>query len=330
MTSTYCSGYRRVGGYWVPTTVLIEQYDAFTNRLLCSDKWDYSAVDTVVPGAERFSVSFGADTSVEYYSTVSAKALLYHYSNAVDTDLLLAERLAYVAEQGRRSQNCATAAFRHAATQLGRVVPATGLRQMVGSDGRTTMHDLKRGAQSLGLHCRVVQTDLATLAGLSGCQAILHLPGQEHFVVLDCVDDRYAWIVDLANDRFYCRKDRGFMAMDWSEGVALLLSNEPIEGPFADVPEGALRRIAGGDGWSCSLLLQDEWIIACTNTPDGWGCYGYFQWYFERWGCEPAPDGTCTTGLYARMAGSDCYYDPLLVRCLVTGVWDWYAMSACR
>jgi hypothetical protein len=309
LTSTYCSGYRRIGGYWVPTTVVIEQYDAFTNRLLCSDKWDYTAVDAAVPGAERFSVSFGADTSVEYYSTMSARALVYHHSNAVDADLLLAERLAYVAEQGKRPQNCATASLQYAATQLGRVAPATRLTQMVGSDGRTTMYDLKRGAQSLGLHCRVVQTDLATLEALSGCQAILHLPGQEHFVVLDRVDDRYAWIVDLADDRFYCRKDRGFMATDWSDGVALLLSNEPIEGPFADVPEGVLRRIAGGDGWSCTLLLQDEWIIPCTNTPDGWGCFGYFQWYFERWGCEPAPDGTCTTGLYARMAGTDCYYD---------------------
>jgi len=120
------------------------------------------------------------------------------------------------------------------------------------------------------------------------------------------------------------------MAMDWSEGVALLLSSEPIEGPFTDVPESALRRIAGGDGWSCTLLLQDEWIIFCTDTPDGWGCFGYFQWYFERWGCEPAPDGTCVTDLYARMAGSDCYWDPLAIRCRVTGVWDWYAMSACR
>lgn len=328
--STYCSGYRRVGGLWVPTTVLIEQYDAFTNRLLRSDRWDYSAVDTGVPGAERFSVAFGANTSIEYYSAMSARALVYHHSNAVDMDLLLAERLAYVAEQGKRSWNCATASLQYAATQLGTVAPAARLTQVIGADGRTTMHDLKRGAQSLGLHCRVVQTNLATLEALSGCQAILHLPGQEHFVVLDRVDDRYAWIVDLANDRFYCRKDKGFMAMDWSEGVALLLSSEPIEGPFTDVPESALRRIAGGDGWSCTLLLQDEWIIFCTDTPDGWGCFGYFQWYFERWGCEPAPDGTCVTDLYARMAGSDCYWDPLAIRCRVTGVWDWYAMSACR
>ncbi len=327
LTSAYCSGYRDFGGYWVPATVLIEQHDAFTNRLLRSDKWDFTAVDTRVPGPERFQVAFGGGTVVEYHSAMTTKASVYHHSNTVDTDLLLAERLAYAAEQGRRPQNCATASLQYAATQLGKVAPEAKLMQMVGSDGRTTLYDLKRSAQSLGLHCRVVQTDIATLEALSGCQAILHLPGQEHFVVLDHVDDRYAWIVDLANDRFYSRKDRGFMAMDWSDGIALLLSNQPIEGPFTDVPESVLRHITGGDGWSCTLVIQEEWIIPCEST--GLNCWGYFQWYFERWGCEPAPFGMCDTFMYARMAGSDCYWDPIAVGCRVTGVWDWYGMYAC-
>jgi hypothetical protein len=312
----------------VPTTILIEQYEAFSNRLLQSDKWDFTAVDARVPGPTAFDVGFAADTVVEYYSPATAKALAYHHSNAIDMDLLLAERLAYAAGRGRGPQNCAAASLRYAATQLGRAVPVAGLRQMVGSDGRTTMYDLKRSAQSLGFHCRVVRTDLTALETLSGCQAILHIPGHEHFVVLDRVDDRYAWIVDLANNRFYTRKDRAFMAMDWPEGTALLLSNQPIAGPFTDMPESALRYITGGDGWSCTRALQEEYIIPCVPYPNDGGCFGYFQWYFDRWGCEPAPSGTCVTDLYARMAGTDCY-TTLLMDCRVTGIWDWYAMSAC-
>lgn len=327
-TSAHYAGYRNIEGHWVPTSILMERHDAFTNRLLRSDRWDFTAVDARVPGPETFDVAFGGDTVVEYYCPATAKAVVYRHSNAVDVDLLLAERLAYATGQGRQPQNCATASLRYAAMQLGRTASAARLRQMIGPDGRTTMHDLKRSAQSLGLHCRVIRTDLRTLETLSGCQAILHIPGQEHFVVLDRLDDRYAWIVDLANDRFYSRKDRAFMTMDWSAGTALLLSNQPIEGPFTDVPEHTTRRITGGDGWSCTRVLQEEYIIPCTRYPSDEGCYGYFQWYFDRWGCEPAPSGTCVSDLYARMAGTDCY-TTVLLECRVTGVWDWYAMMAC-
>jgi hypothetical protein len=254
---------------------------------------------------------------------------VYSYSNSVDTKLLLAERLAYAAGQGRETQNCATASLKYAATQLGRAPLASELAQMVGSDGQTTMRDLKRCAQSLGLYCRAVQADMATLEGLSGCKAILHIPGQDHFVVLDRVDDRYAWIVDLADDRFYSRKDRGLVAREWS-GIALLVSNQPIRGQFTEVTDDALRNITGGAGWSCTALIQQEEIIMCEPADSyGFACYGYFQWYFQRWGCEPAQSGNCVDGILARMAGTDCYTDPLY-GCQVTGVWDWYGMSACN
>jgi hypothetical protein len=297
--------------------------------LLRSDKWDFGTVSTAVPGPEKFSVSLGAGTAVEYYSTMSSKASVYRYSNAVDTDLLLAERLAYAAGEGSQLQNCGTASLQYAATQMGKTPTASQLAQLIDADGQTTMYDLKQCAQRLGLYCRVVRTDLATLETLSGCKAILHLPGQDHFVVLDHVDDRYAWAVDLSKDAFYCRMDRAFMANDWSDGVALLISNQPITGAFSDLSDGSLRNIHGGAGWSCTELLQEEWIIPCDDA-GGYNCYGYFQWYFERWGCESAPSGTCTTSQYARMAGNDCYWDVFGGSCQVTGTWDWYGMAACN
>ncbi len=328
VTSYTCSGYGNVGGYWVPKSVTVEQRDIFTNRLLRSDEWEYAAVDVDAPGAEAFKVAFGANTTIEYYSTMSTKASVYSYSNSVDTDLLLAERLTYAARQNGHIQNCATASLRYATAQLGKV-PAEGqLSQLVDSDGQTTLYDIQRCAQSLGLYCRAVQTDIATLEeDLPKCKAILHIPEQNHFVVLDHVDDRYAWIVDLANDRFYSRTDKGFLASNWSRGTALLLSNQPIEGPYIDVAGNASRQIVGGDGWSCTVKLQDFDIIPCVD--DGYaGCHGYYQWYYERWGCETAPSGTCETQELAWMAGSDCYTEPT-GRCLVTGIWDWYGIMAC-
>jgi len=328
-TSIGCSGYRNVGGYWVPKSVTIEQRDVFTNRLLRSDEWDFTSVVVASPGVEAFKVALGAGTAVEYYSPMSAKASVYNYSNAVDTGLLLAERLTYTARQDRRPQNCATASLRYATAQLGKVVADSQLGQLVDSNGRTTFYDIQQCARNLGLHCRAIQGDIAAFEeGLSGCRAILHIPGQDHFVVLDHVDDRYAWIVDLAGDRFYFRKDRSLLASEWS-GVALLVSNQPVTGQFTDIADDALRRISGGAGWSCTMLLQEEWIIPCDSAPGGNGCYGYFQWYFERWGCEEAPSGSCVDGILARMAGSDCIWDPR-GQCLVTGVWDWYGMSACK
>ncbi len=327
VTYTTCSGYRDVGGFWVPRGVFVEQYDAFSNRLLRSDKWDLGAVSTAVPGSEKLDVSFGADTVIEYYSPLSSKASIYHYSNSVDTDLLLAERLAYAAGAGSRSQNCATASLRYAARQMGKTPTASQLAQMIGSDGQTTLYDLKQCAERLGLHCRAVQTDVATLEALPACKAILHIPGQNHFVVLDRIEGRYAWVADLSSDGFYSRRDKAFLSSDWTEGVALLISNQPLEGHFADVPDTALRTVAGGaKGWTCTELIQEEDIIPCEDGGDF--CYGYFQWYFERWGCESAPSGYCEDLALARMAGSDCVYDPG-EGCRVTGVWDWFAMSAC-
>jgi hypothetical protein len=325
---TTCSGYRNVGGCWVPRGVLIEQYDAFTSRLLRSDKWDLGTVSTAVPDSEKLDISFGADTVVEYYSPLSSKASIYHYSNAVDADLLLAERLAYAAGEGSRSQNCATASLRYAATQMGKTPTASDLAQMIGADGQTTMYDLKQCAERLGLYCRAVQTDVATLETLSACKAILHIPAQDHFVVLDQIDGRYAWIVDLSSGNFYSRRDKAFLAGDWTDGIALLVSDQPVKGQFADVPDAILYTVAGGEGYSCTALLQSEDIVPCEDG-GGDSCYGYFQWYFERWGCETAPSGSCTLESLARMAGSDCYTDPI-EGCLVTGIWDWYGMSACK
>ncbi|MHC4521027.1 MAG: hypothetical protein ACYTAS_20735, partial [Planctomycetota bacterium] len=137
VVSNYYSGHRQVAGSWVPTTILIERHEALTDKLLASDKWDITSIDTAVPGPEQFKVEYGADTEIEYFSPLSAKSSIFHYSNMTDARRLLAERLTYTAAQGNQPQNCATAAFRYAATRLGVTASDTALARMVDGQGQT-------------------------------------------------------------------------------------------------------------------------------------------------------------------------------------------------
>jgi len=326
-TSRYCSGYRQVAGNWVPLTVLIEQHDTLSGRLLRSDKWDLTTVSAAIPPAEQFNVEYAADALVEYYSPVSARSSIYQYSNAADMDLLLAEHLAYTATSGKQRRNCATAAVGYAAAQLGKSVSSSALAQLVDSDGQTTMYDLKQFTQGLGVYCRAVKTDMATLKDLPACQVILHIPGKNHFVVLDRVDEQYAWIVDLSKSAFYYRKDIAFVPMDWSEGTALLLSAQPITGPLANIDDGVLKTLAGGDGWDCTLKLQDEYVMLCTQV--GGDCWGMIKWYYERWGCDDAPSGGCIDWPLARYIKDECVWDPWII-CSNEGHWDIGYLSACK
>ena len=178
---------------------------------------------------------------VEYVSPAMASSSLYINSYEVDTDELLAQRLAYGTAEGPRPQNCATAALQHVASDFGKSVSAAALANLVGSDGGTSLYDLKQFAQSLGLYGRVVKTDLAGLENLGTAMAILHIPGKNHFVVLDRVDDQFVWLVDLSNRKFYYRQSVHFFPLEWTEGTALLLSDRPISGQFAEIPDTSSR-----------------------------------------------------------------------------------------
>lgn len=321
----YYSGYRQIAGHWVPTTVLIERHDVVTDRLISSDKWDFIAVDGVVPGPETFSMDYTVDTVVEYYSPIEGAAT-FNYSNRVDTDRLLAERLTYVATKSTQPRNCATAALQYAAGQFGKSVSDSVLTRLVQGDGQTSLYDLKQAAQGLGLHCRAVTTDIATLAERPDCVAILHLPGTNHFVVLDHVDEQYAWLVDLSSRRFYYRQDVALLPADWSEGTALLLSTQPIKGDFRDISDSVLSLIVGAEGgWSCTKLLQDQYMIPCIETD--YGCTDVWRGFYRRYGCEAAESGTCFEQPMYRMVASPCYSEPDGT-CLLTEFFFYY-MLAC-
>jgi hypothetical protein len=332
VVSRQYNDYRLVSGVLVPMTILIEEYDAFTNRLLASDLWNITSISGNTPSIGSFSVDYEPDALIEYRSNVTSKPALYYYSYTADTDQLLTERLDYAATESVHAQNCATAALKYAASRLGRDLTYQQLAPLVNvSDGTTSLDTMKDFVQRSGLYCRAVRTDVEALKSISGCQVILHFPKKNHFVALEEIDNEYAWTVDLSKDKFYYRTDLNFLDMDWADGTALLISSRPIQlrGNCTDIADGQLGSIVGGSGYTCTRLLQEFDVIFCSMPMPGI-CVGYYVVYARRYGCEAAQSGTCVETRMVRSAESLCIVDPYNpFGCKVTGEWTFYYMRAC-
>jgi hypothetical protein len=325
-----CSGYQAVAGAWVPTTVVIERQNADAkSKTPVLERWtNLTVTSTSVPSPAAFDSkqTLGLDTTVEYLSSASTSPAIYINSYEVDTDDLLAQRLAYASGEGRRRQNCATAALQHVASGFGRSVSDAGLANLVAPDGGTSLYDLRQAAHSAGLYSRVVKADLESLKNLGAARAILHLPGKNHFVVLDRVDDRYVWLINLSNSSFYYRQSVHFFPIDWSEGTALLVSDRPISTPLPQLSDAETMSIAGGY-WDCNILYQEEDWIGCVYLSGL--CYDCYQYYWERWVCSVVDEGTCAGKTFVRYQESPCIED-FIYDCGITGEWFYYWMRACK
>jgi hypothetical protein len=323
------SAYQSIAGGWIPSTILLEQYEAGSNRLLARDLWNITSIDANAPESYDFEVGYEADALIEHFSVSDSEPEMYRYSQRADTDQLLAERLAYAASENAQSQNCATAALKYVTLQLGKDVTDQQLAQLVsGPDKTTTLDQMKQFAQGLGLYCRAVKTDVQTLKSLHGCKAILHIPGKKHFVALEAIDDKYVWTVDLASNKFYYRTDTDFFGTDWTEGTALLISNSPIAGEFTEIDESELGNITGASGYQCNVLRQEYGVIFCGYV--GGECGGEYKAFYTRWGCGIAASGSCSQTKMVRYEKSPCIEDPYdLYSCDVTGEWTAYYMQAC-
>jgi len=324
------SNYQSIVGDWVPTTILLERYEAGTNRLLARDLWDITTIDGNVPQADSFKVEYEPDALIEYASLITSKPVMYDYSELVDIEQLLVDKLAFAANEGIQPQNCATAALKYTVSQLGKDVTDQELAQLVTEpNNATSLYSMKQFVQQLGLYCRAVKTDIQTLKSLDNCEAILHIPGKKHFVVLEAIDDKYVWTIDLTSNKFYYRTDINFFGMDWTEGIALLISSGPITGEFIEIDDGGeLQTIIGAAGYSCTRLLQTYNVIFCDYV--GGLCGGMYQEYYTRYGCESAESGSCRGSRMLRYKESPCIVDPYFPEaCTVTGEWTCYYMRAC-
>jgi hypothetical protein len=321
-----CCDYRRVGCKRVPFTISMERRDAGTNTLLGSEQWSFEDVTAATPAGDAFEVPYAADAVLEYGLPLAGRHPTCDYAPTADIDALLVQHLACAAA-GDRYRNCATVALQYAVAQLGKSTRGRTLTPLLAGSDQTSLQDMKRLAEELGLHCRAIKTDLTTLQELTRAIAILHFPGRNHFVVLDEVNSRYVWLIDLASDRFYYRQSLDTFPAEWSQGTALLLSDRPISGPFTDLDEAACERIRGSAGWTCTELLQEQGVVGCDTI--GGNCLGEYTYYWERYGCEAAVSGTCVDQLAVRYQESLCAEEPLN-ECAATGEWIYYYMLACQ
>ncbi len=329
VVSQQCSGYQMVSGKWVPNTILLEKYEAGSNRLLASDLWNITSIDSNVPESHNFAVKYGTDALIEHHSNIGRRPAIYRYSEKINTDLLLTERLAFAVSEGTQPQNCATAALKYVASQLGKDVDGQQLAQLISDPNKdTSLYAMKQFAQNLGLYCRAVKTDIQSLRNLSNCKVILHIPGKKHFVVLGDIDDESVWCIDVANNKFYYNTDINIFGMDWTEGVALIISNQSIQGEFSEIEDAQLGRIVGSAGYSCTVLRQEYNVIFCDYI--GGLCGGLYYEYYERWGCASAPSGSCPSYILIRYKTSLCIEHPDYPdQCTITGEWTCYYMRAC-
>ena len=327
--SKHYSSYENVSGRWTPTSILLEKYQADSQRLLARDIWTITVIDANVPPEDSFKVKCEEDTLIEYASPMGAQSLVYRYSSAAGTDVLLGEKLAFDGKDGTQPQNCATASMKYVLAKLGVGVNDSQLSALVNQpNNSTSLYAMKHFVQTLGLNCRAVQTNLDTIRSLGGCQIILYLPQDEHFVVLESIDSEYVRVVDLASRKFYYRTDVSFFDMDWTTGVALVISKSPVEADLQDLGDNELNNIMGSAGYACTKLLQAYHIMYCQQV--GEECLGDYTIYWERWGCQAAESGSCSSAWFLRLSRSPCItdiYDPF--NCTVTGDWTDYWMRAC-
>jgi len=330
-TRTAYSNYELVKGNWVPTAILIERYDGSTNQLLASDFWDLTTISGETPEPDGFEVPYEPDALAEYYSGLTDGPLMYRHSDILDTDLLLLERLTFAAAEGTQAQNCGTIALQHVASQFGKEIPDDDLAELIGQPNKTTsLYAMKQCAQDLGLYCRAVKTDIETLKDLSGCEAILHIPGKNHFVVLGYVDHSHVWTIDLSDNKFLHRTDLNFFDLDWTDGVALLIWDQPIEteAGIAEIGDAQLHNIVGGEGYTCTRLIQEYDVIFCDYFCGM--CGGWYEEYYTRYGCEVAESGSCQTSQMVRSREAPCINDPSTPYNCRLGEWTFYYMRACE
>jgi len=323
--------FKLVSGNWVPMTILVEKYDDLADKPLASDFWKFTSISGETPAPGSFSLDFKTNTIVSFHSPVTESPLIYHYSKDVDVKKLLARSKAFLTSDIAAPQNCATAALGCAVGRLEKDIVNKQLSELVvGPNKTTSLYAMKQFAQSLGLHCKVVKTDLESLKNLAGSKAILHMPEKSHFVLLDHIDEQYVWLFDFTSSKFFYCIDIDRFSEQWTEGTALLVAGQPIQmkGSFVEIAEAQLRQYIGAGGYQCTQIIQESNNIYCTMV-SGY-CVGYYECYVRRYGCAPAESGTCAYSLYLRKVKTLCINDIYPYSCTVTGDWICYYIYACK
>lgn len=344
MTVRNYSNYQLVNGNWCPGNIIIEQYDTTANlaKVMTRDIWDFTSVSNGGAEPTAFGIEYEYDALIEDYR-FGSKPLQFRYSSPqepsvknIDVDELLQNRLEIAYSPDSQGQNCATASLKYVCDKLGLSPSWKELGQLVhGEQKRTTMFEMQQFVHNLGLNSLAVKTDLDTLKELNGCLAILHLPGDNHYVVLANIDDEYVRLIDLDKNKFYYRNRVEHFDSIWDNAV-LIVGDGPIgiKGNFARIDDGWLREITGAENCqSCTDQIQSSEEFSCPDNGVPGSCGGSHTIYYVRYGCEPASSGSCYENSILGSKSEVCIEDdnnPEGVNCIGDGEWTSSSISVCK
>jgi len=321
ITSITYQDYTSAGDRWIPRSIFIQQRDPLTGRLIGYDQWTIEQIDPTRPTLAQMKVGFRPNAYVQFVAPPSGLRLAYQYHPLVDTERVLGSTLQVLAE---RPGNCGLAALAYVADILGKRLPATRDLQ-----GPISVQQILEMARKAGLHCRAVRMDPKALGSLTGCQAILYLPGRRHFVVLARAEGDGLWLVDPSSRLILYRVDLGsFEAEQWKDHLVILISNSQIDLAAQDLTGEQARSIHGAEGYACTEELQRFLIIYCDWV--NYICLGQLWIYWDLYGCQEAPYGSCMYSLFEARCCSPCINKPTNPwECTITGEWTSYFAWAC-
>ena len=226
--------------------------------------------------------------------------------------------------------------MKYVSQRLGKNLTNSQLAELINDPNQgTSLYKLQQFAQGLGLYCTTVKTDIETLKSLSNCQIILHFPRNDHYVVLEYIDDGYVWVVDLDTNKFFYRTKFSIFNQDWNNGTAQIISKDPLnnmQGNLTVLNDSQTRSIIGGfPNYSCTKTIQNYGIIRCPPI-FGIYCLGRYTKFFTRMGCEEDPDGgTCAGEDLPGVTWFMCIVDPnTLDNCILSSDFYTQSMRACE
>ncbi len=316
LRQTY-DGYSQAGDQWVPSKILIERFDkrSGTPQLISYEDWQFETFDTSIPSNEVFSVKFKNGTMVELTAASNLKTFVYNASDQVDISKILEDKIALL--QDPDSVNCATVAIQHIAKRFSKIILQPELAGLVSADTKkTALSAMKKTLEEAGLNCMAVETNLETLEKMTGCTKVLYLSLSNHYVILDHIDEDGIWLIDLTSRKFYTRRNVDEFLQEWNNGVALLVSNEPITPPldanFRYLQADEMAQIYGGDSfgkYSCTDMIQGDYHINCPDPIGGIICVGAYYKFMKRFGCiEDENGGFCTGERWPGYEYSQCVF----------------------
>ncbi len=318
---TTLSNYTCIAGQWIPRTIYIERRGRHTGRSTATDLWQFQSIDPGRPEGRHMNACYAPQVQIEFFSPLMDESLIYSIHEGVNTDALLDTRLRLAVEA--EAPNCGVACLHYIAAKLKMDIHSDTMHQFLDAEGNMSLANLVDLATSWGMSTRAVRTGFDTLQDLSGTHVILHLPGKNHFVVLEGMDEKQAWFLDLTRRRFYYPISIDLLKAETPEIVALLVADRPSVAwnALPELSPTELATVKGAKHEDCTILAQHRYYVYCAPI---WGPCDLqdYEYHPERWKCEDFSGG-CTEYLLPWAFYAACYEDPFYPNECVYD-YDWY------